>query len=485
MPDYQDRVRINRPGYQFIAGNWVRAVGQPAPVVDPSTEEPYDGFILGGASDAEEAVAAARRAFDVGPWPTMAPEERGKLIGRLADLLEARRAELEQAWTMQVGALAAMRGRAVDNGLAHFRRSAQQANELIIEQPARSPVGDALIRMEPVGVVAAIAAWNGTLLQAASKIAPAMAAGCTIILKPAPSVPMEAIIIAECAEAAGIPPGVLNVVLLTDDAASRLVADERVDKVSFTGSTAVGRRIAQACGDRIARCSLELGGKSAAIVLGDADIGVVGKTMARTITALSGQLCSMLSRVIVNRERHDQLAEAIAAEMARVKVGSAYDPATEMGPMALERQMRSVQERIARARAEGLTLAHGGGWPSDVDRGFFLEPTLFTNVPPDASLAQDEVFGPVLALIPAADEEDAIRIANNSRYGLHGAVFTGDKEQALAIARRIRTGTFAQNGMKLDFALPFGGVKLSGVGREGGAQAIHQYLETKTIMLDA
>ncbi|MCI0148825.1 aldehyde dehydrogenase [Paraburkholderia sediminicola] len=454
-------------------------------MIDPSTEATHDGFILGGVEDVELAIAAARDSFDSGPWPSMAPDERGRLIARMTQYLSERRGELEEAWTLQVGALATMRGRAVDNGIGHFRRAAEQARNLQIERRAESPVGDAIIRQEPVGVVAAIAAWNGTLLQASSKIGPALAAGCTVVLKPAPSTPIEAIIIAECAEAAGIPPGVLNVIHVSNMGAERLISDPRVDKVSFTGSTGIGRHIARTCGERIARYSLELGGKSAAIVLDDADIQVVGKTLGRTITALSGQLCSMLSRVVVTRDRHDALAEAIAAEMAKVKVGSAYDPSSEMGPMALERQRLDVEEKIVKAQAEGATLAFGGKRPVHLSKGFFLEPTLFSNVSPDASLAQAEVFGPVLALIPAKNEEDAVRIANNSIYGLHGSVFTRDKDRALAIARRIRTGTFAQNGMRLDFALPFGGYKQSGVGREGGPEAIAEYLETKTIILDA
>lgn len=485
MRTYGSSINIAHPGCQFIGGAWRPARGQPHALIDPSTEETHDGFLLGGAEDVDAAIAAARTSFDDGPWPHMAPDERGRLIARMTQFLSERRGELEEAWTLQVGAIATMRARAVDNGIGHLRRAAEQASALEVERRAESPVGDAVIRQEPVGVVAAIASWNGTLLQAASKIGPALAAGCTVVMKPAPTTPIEAIIIAECAEAAGIPSGVLNVVHVSNDGAERLISDPRVDKVSFTGSTGIGRHIARTCGDRIARYSLELGGKSAAIVLDDADVEVVGKKIARTITALSGQLCSMLSRVVVTNDRHDALAEVIASEMAKVKVGSAYDPVTEMGPMALERQRLGVEEKVARAKAEGATLVYGGGRPAHLNKGFFLEPTLFANVAPDTSLAQAEVFGPVLALIPAEDEEDTVRIANNSIYGLHGAVFTNDKSRAMAIARRIRTGTFAQNGMRLDFALPFGGYKQSGIGREGGPEAILEYLETKTIILDA
>jgi aldehyde dehydrogenase (NAD+) len=485
MSTYGNSIHIQHPGCHFIDGRWHAAQGsQTAPVIDPSTEKAQAGFVLGGIEDAEIAIDAGRRAFDRGGWPDASPQERARLLKAVADALEARRAELEEAWTLQVGALATMRGRAVTNGLAHFRRAAEQASCFERERSVSSSLGEAMLRFEPVGVVSAIAAWNGTLLQLASKVAPALAAGCTIIMKPAPSTPMEAVIIAECAEAIGLPPGVLNMVLLTDEAAERLVTDPRVDKVAFTGSTAVGRRIARICADRVARYSLELGGKSAAIVLNDADVGAVGKVMGRTITALSGQLCSMLSRVVVSSDRHDALVEAIAAEMATVKIGSAHDPQSQMGPLALARQRTVVENFVAGGKASGARLAYGGCRPEAFELGYFFEPTLFADVDADSPIAQQEIFGPVLSLIPARDEEHAIELANRSVYGLHGAVFTGDKERARAVARRVRTGTFAQNGMKLDFALPFGGFKQSGIGREGGAHALEAYVESKTILLE-
>ncbi len=479
-------IKISHPGCFYIGGRWVRPLAAlDFPVVDPSTEEPHAGFVVGGPEDVDAAVAAARAAFDEGTWANLAPQERARRVNALADGLDARRAELEEAWTLQTGALAMMRPRAVTNGIQHLRLAARLGESLAFEQRVLSTVGDALIRREPVGVVAAIAAWNGPLLQLASKVGPALVAGCTVVMKPAPSTPIEAILIAECAEAAGIPPGVLNLVVLDRAEAERLVADPRVDKVAFTGSTAVGRQIARVCADRLARCTLELGGKSAAIVLDDADLAMVGKTMGRTITALSGQLCSMLSRVIVTARRHDALAEAIAAEMATVQIGDAHDPATQMGPLASRRQLDTVQSYIAQGRAGGARLVHGGQRPAHLARGYFIEPTLFADVASDAALAQEEIFGPVLSLIRARDEDDAIRIANQSIYGLHGAVFTPDKGKALTVARRVRTGTFAQNGMRLDFSLPFGGCKQSGIGREGGDDALAPYLETKTVILDA
>jgi aldehyde dehydrogenase (NAD+) len=485
MTRYGDGIEIVHPDRMYINGEW-RAPLEPVPwsLIDPSTEEELRGFVLGGEADASAAIAAARHAFDTGPWAHLDVRERSALVARLADALESRHAELEEAWTRQVGALPMMRGRAITNGIGPLRLAAELGAELSFEKKAQSAMGDAMIMLEPVGVVSAIAAWNGPLLQMANKVGPALVAGCTVIMKPSEQTPIEALLIAECADAIGIPPGVLNLVTLGRDASNCLVSDTRVDKVSFTGSTAVGRHIARTCGDRIARYSLELGGKSAAIVLDDADISLVGKTMARTITALSGQLCSMLSRVIVSADRHDRLAEAIAAEMAKVRVGSAYDPATEMGPVASRRQLERIEDYIKKGRAEGARLASGGARPAAINKGFYLEPTLFADVAPEATIAQEEIFGPVLSLIRARNDEDAVRIANQSAYGLHGSVFTPDKERARAIARRVRTGTFAQNGMKLDFALPFGGVKQSGVGREGGKAALEPYLESKTVLLD-
>ena len=257
-----------------------------------------------------------------------------------------------------------------------------------------------------------------------------------------------------------------------------------VDKVGFTGSTAAGRRIASVCGERIARVTLELGGKSAAIVMDDYDTGLLAKILTGTITTLSGQVCATLSRAIVPKHRHDELADAIVEEMKQVRIGDPADPATMMGPVAMKRQLDRVQGYIAKGEEQGARLATGGKRPSHMNRGYYIEPTLFTNVDNSMTIAQEEIFGPVLSLIPCEDEEDAIRIANDSIYGLNGAVFTHDKDKAYDVARRMRTGAIGQGGLKMDFALPFGGFKQSGLGREGGEEGVRPYLETKTILLD-
>jgi acyl-CoA reductase-like NAD-dependent aldehyde dehydrogenase len=302
-------------------------------------------------------------------------------------------------------------------------------------------------------------------------------------MKPAPETPLEAYIIAEAAEAAGIPAGVVNLACGHREASDHLISNPSVDKVSFTGSTAVGRRIASVCGDRIARCTLELGGKSAAIVRDDFPIEAAAKLLTGTITLMSGQVCAMLSRVLVSRARHDALAEAIAGEMQQVVIGHSTDPTTQLGPVAMKRQLERVNLYIEEGK-HSANLVTGGQKPKHMGCGYFVDPTLFANVDNSSRIAQDEIFGPVLSLIPVDDDEHAIEVANASRYGLNGSVLTLDADAAYRIGRRIRAGSIGQNGLRLDFGLPYGGFKQSGIGREGGMEGLSAYLETKTLLLD-
>jgi acyl-CoA reductase-like NAD-dependent aldehyde dehydrogenase len=314
-------------------------------------------------------------------------------------------------------------------------------------------------------------------------MAPALLAGCTVVLKASPESPGEAYVIAEIAEEIGLPPGVLNVVTADREVSELLVRDPRVDKITFTGSTAAGRRIASICGERIARHTLELGGKSAAIVLDDYDVELAAAALSRQACALTGQVCSSLTRVIVSRARHDQLVEAIRARFAAMQVGDPFDPTTGMGPLATHRQRDRVEGYIAKGIAEGATLATGGHRPGHLDRGFFIEPTLFADVDDASTIAQEEIFGPVTSVIAADDEAHAIEIANNSAYGLVSAVFTDDVDHAYRVARQIRAGTVGHNAPRADFSIAFGGFKQSGVGREGGVEGLLPYLETKTVLL--
>jgi acyl-CoA reductase-like NAD-dependent aldehyde dehydrogenase len=317
-----------------------------------------------------------------------------------------------------------------------------------------------------------------------NKVAYALAAGCTIVMKPSPETPLEAYIIAQAAAAAGLPAGVVNLVCGEREASEHLVRNPGIDKVSFTGSTAAGKRIASICGERIARCTLELGGKSAVIVRDDFPIEAAAQLLTGTITLMSGQVCAMLSRAIVSRRRHDELAAAIARQMQQVVIGHSDDPTTQLGPLAMKRQLERVERYIEVGR-QSADLVTGGRRPPHLKRGYFIEPTLFAGVENQSRIAQEEIFGPVLSLIPADDEDDAIRIANDSNYGLNGSVLTQDAEAAYRIARRIRSGAIGQNGLRMDFGLPYGGFKQSGLGREGGIEGLTAYLETKTILLDA
>ena len=288
-----------------------------------------------------------------------------------------------------------------------------------------------------------------------------------MILKSSPEAPGEGYLLAEAAEAVGLPAGVLNVVTADREVSELLVRDPRVDKITFTGSTAAGRRIASICGERIARCTLELGGKSAAVILDDIDIETAARTLSQAECFLSGQVCSSLTRIVVPRSRHDELLEALAATFSQVRVGDPFDAQTQMGPLAAERQRDRVEGYIAKGVADGATLATGGGRPKDLDRGWYVEPTVFGNVDNSSVIAQEEIFGPVLCVIPAADEDDAVRIANDTIYGLNASVFTNDVNRARQVAARLRSGTVGHNAMRTDFGVSFGGFKQSGIGREG------------------
>jgi aldehyde dehydrogenase (NAD+) len=282
----------------------------------------------------------------------------------------------------------------------------------------------------------------------------------------------------------GLPPGVLNVVTADREVSELLVRDPRVDKITFTGSTAAGRRIASLCGERIARCTLELGGKSAAVILDDIDLDVVAGTLAKAECFLTGQVCSSLTRVIVSRSRHDELVEALAGRMAAVRVGDPFDPETQMGPLVAERQRDRVLGYIATGVEEGAKLVTGGGRPAHLDRGWFVEPTVFAEVDNSSTIAQEEIFGPVLTVIPAEDERDAVRLANDTIYGLNSSVFTDDVDRAREVAGQIRSGTVGHNAFRTDFGIAFGGFKQSGIGREGGTEGLLPFLETKTVILE-
>jgi len=478
---------LRHPDRLFIGGAWVEPhSGRQIEIVSPDTEQVVARVAEADETDMDRAVAAARKAFDTGPWSWMSPAGRVAAMRRFVEALRRREPELAAAWSLQMGGLATMAPYLVGRGTQNLQDAVDLGGRFpFITQVESAAAAAAYVVHEPVGVVAAIAPWNVPYMIMAAKLGPSLLAGCTVIMKPSPETPLEAYILAECAEEAELPAGVINLVPGHREAADHLVNNPGVDKVSFTGSTGAGKRIAEVCGSRIARCTLELGGKSAAIILDDYSAQDAARILSGAISMVSGQVCAMLTRAIVPRHRHDEMADAIAVEMRKIRIGHSDDAEAQMGPLAMKRQLERVEGYIDAGQKEGAALVTGGGRPANLNRGYFIEPTLFANVRNDMSIAQEEIFGPVLSLIPCDDVDDAIRIANESSYGLNGSVLTHDSDQAWRVARRVRTGNVGQNGMRTDFSLPFGGYKQSGLGREGGSQGLMHYLETKTIMLDA
>ena len=477
---------LRHAGQFFIGGGWVDPSSTDTiDVKDSTNERVFLSVAEAKAPDIDRAVAAARSAFDQGPWARTTHQERAEYLRAIASGLRERAADFGDLWPRESGVLHAVAQHAAIGGAATFDYYAGLADTYPFEERATPSMGDfGLLVREPVGVVGAIIPWNAPLGLISYKVAPALIAGCTVILKSSPEAPAEGYILAEIVEAVGLPPGVVNVVTADREVSELLVRDPRVDKITFTGSTAAGRKIAAICGERIARCTLELGGKSAAVVLDDMDISTAAATLARAECMLTGQVCSSLTRVVVTKERHDEMAEALAAAFSKVKVGDPFEASTQMGPLVAERQRDRVEGYIAKGKAEGATLATGGGRPKHLEKGYYIEPTVFGNVDNASTIAQEEIFGPVLSVIPARDEEQAVEIANDTIYGLNASVFTNDTDRARQVAGRLRSGTVGHNAFRTDFGIAFGGFKQSGIGREGGTEGLLPFLETKTVILD-
>ncbi len=470
----------------FIGGEWVKPSSDAMiDVIDSATEELFFSVAEAEQADMARAVTAARQAFDEGPWPRMSHAQRAEYLRAIAARLRERSEDIGQIWPRESGVLHAIARRTGAGAARTFEFYAGLADTYPFEEPATPTAGEfGLIVREPVGVVGAIIPWNAPMGLISNKIAPALLAGCTVILKSSPEAPGEGYLVAEIAEEVGLPPGVLNVVTADREVSELLVRDPRVDKITFTGSTAAGRRIASLCGERIARCTLELGGKSAAVILDDMDIAATARTLSQAECFLSGQVCSSLTRIVVTRRRHDELVEALAGTFSQVRVGDPFDAQTQMGPLAASRQRDRVEGYIARGVADGATLATGGGRPKDLDRGWYVEPTVFGNVDNSSAIAQEEIFGPVLSVIPADDEQHAIAVANDTIYGLNASVFTNDVDRAREVAGQLRSGTVGHNAFRTDFGIAFGGFKQSGIGREGGREGLLPFLETKTVILE-
>jgi len=467
----------------YIDGAWRRSSGdKELLVVAPHSEETLLRYFEPTNADVDAAVAAAREAFDHGPWPRMSPPERAVYLRRVAELLTQRMPELAEAWTGQVGATLGFTSKASYQVPGLFSYYAGLCDTYpFIDERTRSSGGKVRVMQEPVGVTACVTPWNAPLVLLVYKVAAGLAAGCALVCKPSPETPIDAHILAECIHEAGLPRGVFNMLPAGREVGDYLIHHPGVDKISFTGSTAAGKHIAGVAAKRLARVSLELGGKSAALILEDAEMDKVLPSLVPYSMPITGQVCFSLTRVLVPRSRKDEIVESYAQAVGKVKVGDPFHAETGMGPLAMQRQLDRVQDYIEKGRSEGATLHLGGGRPADLNRGFYIEPTIFTDVDPNMTIAREEIFGPVVSFIDYDDEADMIAKANHSDYGLHGAVYTQDPERGFAIAREYRTGSITINGMVVDIEMPFGGFKQSGLGREGGIEGLETYLETKTV----
>jgi aldehyde dehydrogenase (NAD+) len=474
-------------GASYIDGAWVPVTSSDVfEVVNCSTEDVVATVGAASLEDVDAAVVAARRAFDEGPWPQMAPTERAGYLRSIADELTRRGDEFARWWAIESGIVYSLARSRLPLFLSGAFNGYADLAEGFPFRESRAPMagGAGLLVREPVGVVAALVPWNGPAGLMAYKCAPALLAGCTVVLKAPQEAPTSALLLAEICDKVGLPPGVLNFVTADRTVSESVVRHPGVDKVTFTGSTATGKLIGAICADRVARCTLELGGKSPAIVLDDYDLETAAAVLTGGISYLSGQVCHSLTRVIVTDQRHDEMVDALSAAMQALKVGDPFDDEVNMGPLASARQRQRVEGYIQKGVAEGAKLATGGGRPDGLKSGFFIEPTVFAEVDNRSTIATEEIFGPVLSVISARDEEHAIELANDSPYGLNASVFTGDTDRAYRVARRVRSGTVGHNGSRTDFSMGFGGFKQSGIGREGGTEGLLPFLETKTLVLE-
>jgi len=452
---------------------------------NPYSRSPWARLADGGTQDVDAAVDAARRAFDTS-WSHLSGASRGRILHALADRILDHTEDLALAETRDNGKL--LREMRVQIGYIAdwFRYYAGLADKLHGDYlPTDKDNFFAYTRPEPIGVVAAITPWNSPLLLLTWKLAPALAAGCTAVVKPSEHAPTATSMLADVAELAGLPAGVLNVITADGPAVAQYLAGHPgVNKVAFTGSTATGSAVARATAGNITRLTLELGGKSAQIVFDDADIEAACNGVLAGIFAAGGQTCMAGSRLLVQRSIHDRLVDLICRRAEQMRLGDPTDPATEMGPMANAAQFTKTIAMIDRAREAGCQVATGGGVSSTAG-GYFVQPTVLTHVPPDAEIAREEVFGPVLTVFPFDTEDEAIALSNDSLYGLAGAVWTSNSQRGHRVAHQMHTGTVWINGYRsVSPQAPFGGIGRSGLGRENGADALYDYTETKTVWVE-
>lgn len=470
----------------FIDGEWVDSDGSNRiEVISPTSEEVLGTVPSATTSDIDRAVAAARRAFDRGPWPRTVPAERAAILRRVRDGLAARREDFAELVTDEMGS-PITQSLAIQVGapLALLDSYLELVETFPFHDVRTAPSGSALVSKEPIGVVAAVVPWNVPLTVAVQKVAPALLMGCTVVLKPAPETSLATLALVQLFQDAGLPLGVLNAVPAEREVSEYLVSHPGIDKVTFTGSTAAGRRIGALCGQNLKRVTLELGGKSAAVILDDADLGAAVESLRLGSLRNSGQICTLKTRILVSHRNHDELVDRLRALVQSMPVGDPRDPATQIGPMVTRRQRDVVEGYIRNGMEQGARPVVGGG-TAPVERGWFVDPTIFTDVDPNMRIAREEIFGPVLSVLRYDSEDAAIEIANHSEYGLSGAVFTSDIDHGIAVASRIRTGSVEINGNPVGFNAPVGGFKSSGIGREAGHEGMDEYVESKSYGLPA
>lgn len=472
----------------YIDGQWVDATtGETFETVNPYTGKVWATAPLAGQPDVANAVAAARRALS-GPWASMSAAQRGALIRRLAQLIEPRAEELARVETLDNGKVIRETKAQMAGLPATYEFFAGAADKIFGDTiPAPQTNFFTYTRREPVGVVAAILPWNSPLYLLASKLAPALAAGCTFVAKPAEQTPASTLEFAKLVEEAGFPPGVFNVVTGPGQTGAALTADPGVDKVTFTGSTATGVAVMKSAADHLAEVTLELGGKSPNIIFGDADLDAAVNGVMAGIFAATGQTCIAGSRLLVHRSVHDEVVQRLTSRAPEIKMGDPLEMDTEMGPIAFSEQLDKVQSYVDIGKGEGATVACGGRRPDDASLadGFFFEPTILTGVDNTMRVVREEIFGPVLSVLPFDTEEEAVAIGNDTSYGLAAAVWTKDVQRAHRVAHRLEAGTIWINSYRvLANNVPYGGFGQSGIGRENGIEGLNAYLQTKSVWVE-
>jgi acyl-CoA reductase-like NAD-dependent aldehyde dehydrogenase len=477
------KLDIEIPGLtqQFIGGTWQdNASPNMIDVISPSTEEVLTQVAEPTIEDANLAVAEARAAFDMGPWSLMSIEERVQVCARLCDALESRLDAMNRAWAFESGATIA-HGEMINSGagVAVWRNALEAAPGL----PWEDNRGDTLLLREAIGTVLGILTFNGPVVLMGMKIIPALLAGCTVIVKHAPESPLTSRLIADAVREADFPEGVISVLAADTAVTQHLVAHNDIDMVALTGGTAIGIDVVKRTADRLARTALELGGKSPAIIADDVDVEEVVTTLAEGASGFLGQVCVSLSRILAPRTRYDEIVEALAHYYSSLKLGDPFDPTTDRGPLAVERARDRVEHYVALAKDQGAEVVTGGRRPPDLDRGWYYEPTLLTAVNNQMTVAREEIFGPVTAVIPYDGIDEAVQIANDSPFGLAASVYTKDNELAMNIARQIRAGSVAINMAGVSLTQPFGGYKQSGWGRECGPEGILEFTQIKQVLL--